>query len=90
MEINNIVYGLAGLTIGGLCTSLWLGGKIKELKNTILDKRTIVMLLKDAIKDIKPKNSYKRKPVKKKYNGTATTTSNVTKKVVRKKYEKAS
>jgi len=85
MEINNIIYGLAGLAIGGLGTSLWLGSKIKELKNTILDKRTIVMLLKEALQEVKPKKSYKRKPSKK-YNSNGKTT----KRVARKKYQKAS
>jgi len=86
MEINNVIYGLAGLAIGGLCTSLWLGSKIKELKGTILDKRTIVMLLKEALREVKPKKTYKRKPSKK-YNGN--TNGKATKRVVRKKYEKA-
>ncbi len=86
MEINNIIYGLAGLAIGGLGTSLWLGSKIKELKNTILDKRTIVMLLKDALKEIKPKKTYRKKY---NANGRKKSTKGM-KSVTRKKYEKAS
>jgi hypothetical protein len=92
MEINNIIYGLAGLAIGGLGTSLWLGSKIKELKNTILDKRTVVMLLKEALKEIKPKKTYRKKHNTngKKYRSTDGKTKTTRKSLPRKKYEKAS
>ena len=89
MDINNIIYGLAGLAIGGLGTSLWLGSKIKELKTTILDKRTVVMLLKEALQEVKPKKSYKRKPSRKYTGGNGRKTKGM-KTVTRKKYEKAS
>ena len=35
METMNIIYGLAGLAIGGLGTSIWLGYKIKDINNNI-------------------------------------------------------
>jgi len=60
METTNIIYGLAGLVIGGIGTSAWLGYKIKDLKNTILDKRTIVRFLKHTPKQFK--KPFKRKP----------------------------
>jgi len=59
---------ICGLAIGGLGTTLWLGTKIKELKNTILDKKTIVRFLKEALDESKPKRTYK-KSYKKKYTG---------------------
>ena len=65
METTNIIYGLAGLVIGGIGTSAWLGYKIKDLKNTILDKRTIVRFLKEALDEHTPKQfkkPFKRKP----------------------------
>jgi len=95
METSNIIYGLAGLVIGGLGTSIWLGYKIKDLKNTILDKRTIVRFLKEALDEHKPKKTYKRKP----YRGTKSSTiakpktvakPTTKKSTTKKKYEKAS
>jgi len=86
METMNIIYGLAGLAIGGLGTSIWLGYKIKDLKNTILDKRTIVRFLKEALDEHKPKKSYSRKP-NRKYQSTTkpkVSTTNATKKPVAK------
>ena len=64
--MTEITYFILGLGLGVLGTSLWLGNKIKGLKNTILDKRTIVRFLKEALEDVKPKKTYK-KPYKKKY-----------------------
>jgi len=89
METINIIYGLTGLVIGGLGTSIWLGYKIKDLKNTILDKRTIVRFLKEALDSHKPKKTYKRKPVKK-YRSNDGKTKATKKPSTRKKYEKAS
>ena len=89
METINIIYGLTGLVIGGLGTSIWLGYKIKDLKNTILDKRTIVRFLKEALDSHKPKKTYKRKPAKK-YRSNDGKTKTTRKPVARKKYEKAS
>tara|TARA_R110001592_G_scaffold159830_2_gene391517 strand:- start:50 stop:319 length:270 start_codon:yes stop_codon:yes gene_type:complete len=89
METINIIYGLTGLVIGGLSTSIWLGYKIKDLKNTILDKRTIVRFLKEALDAHKPKKTYKRKPTKK-YRSNDGKTKATRKPVTRKKYEKAS
>jgi len=93
METINIIYGLTGLVIGGLGTSIWLGYKIKDLKNTILDKRTIVRFLKEALDSHKPKKTYKRKP----YRGTKSSTKTkavvkptTRKSTTKKKYEKAS
>jgi len=71
METKAIIFLLLGIAVGGFGTSLWLGSKIKELKNIILDKKTIVRFLKEALSDIgetKPKRKYK-KPYKKKYSG---------------------
>jgi len=92
METINIIYGLTGLVIGGLGTSIWLGYKIKDLKNTILDKRTIVRFLKEALDSHKPKKTYKRKP----YRGPKSSTKAkpvakpTRKSTTKKKYEKAS
>jgi len=55
-----------GLGLGIIGTAMWLGSKIRELKNTILDKQTISKLLKETLADKKPKRKYK-KPYKKKY-----------------------
>ena len=67
---------------------LWMGSKIKELKNTILDKRTVVRFLKEALVEVKPKRVYKRKPNRKyNSNGKPKTAKKTT---TRKKYEKAS
>ena len=89
METTNIIYGLAGLVIGGVSTSLWMGSKIKELKNTILDKRTVVRFLKEALTEAKPKKSYKKKPIRK-YRSNDGKTKATRKPSTRKKYEKAS
>ena len=56
-ELLSATAGLAGGIIG---TTLYLGKEIKELKNIILDKRTIVNLLKQALRENKPKRTYKR------------------------------
>tara|TARA_Y100000034_G_scaffold132172_1_gene194526 strand:- start:102 stop:350 length:249 start_codon:yes stop_codon:yes gene_type:complete len=55
-----------GLGLGIIGTSIWLGSKIRELKNKILDKQTIAKLLKETLIENKPKAKYK-KPYKKKY-----------------------
>tara|TARA_Y100001963_G_scaffold124522_1_gene175405 strand:- start:155 stop:415 length:261 start_codon:yes stop_codon:yes gene_type:complete len=86
--MENIIYGLAGLVIGGVATSIWMGSKIKELKNTILDKRTVVRFLKEALTEVKPKKTYKRKPTRK-YNSNGKPKA-TRKPSTRKKYEKAS
>jgi len=92
METINIIYGLTGLVIGGLGTSIWLGYKIKDLKNTILDKRTIVRFLKEALDSHKPKKTYKRKPYRGPKSSTkAKSVAKPTRKsTTKKKYEKAS
>ena len=56
-----IVGGIIGIAVGSLGTTYWLGKQIKELKSIILDKRMIVNLLKQALKENKPKRNYKRK-----------------------------
>ena len=55
-----------GLGLGIIGTAMWLGSKIRELKNTILDKQTIAKLLKETFAEKKPKRKYK-KQYKKKY-----------------------
>ena len=90
METSNIIYGLAGLVLGSVGTSLWMGSKIKELKHTILDKRTVVRFLKEALQEAKPKRTNKKKPSRK-YNSNGKPKATVRKKsTTRKKYEKAS
>ncbi len=83
---SNIIYGLVGLVIGGIGATLWMGTKIKELKNVILDKRTVVRFLKEAISEAKPKRTYKKKIAKKYHSNGKVAKKNGT----RKKYEKAS
>ena len=89
METSNIIYGLAGLVLGSVGTSLWMGSKIKELKNTILDKRTVVRFLKEALQEAKPKRTYRKKYNSNGTNGRKKSTKGM-KTVTRKKYEKAS
>ena len=86
METSNIIYGLLGIVIGSVATSLWLGSKIKELKNTILDKRTVVRFLKEALVEVKPKKTYRKKTTRKYQSNGKSAKKNGT----RKKYEKAS
>ena len=50
-----------GIAVGSLGTTYWLSKQIKELKSIILDKRMIVNLLKQALRENKPKRSYSRK-----------------------------
>lgn len=59
--MTEILTGVIGLVVGSLATTFYLGREIKELKNIILDKRTIVNLLKQALRESKPKRTYKRK-----------------------------
>jgi hypothetical protein len=84
-----IAGGIIGIVVGSLGTTYWLGQQIKDLKNTILDKRTIVRFLKEALDTHKPKKTYKRKPAKK-YRSNDGKTTATRKPVTRKKYEKAS
>ena len=65
--MNEITYFILGLGLGVLGTSLWLGTKIKDLKNIILDKRTIVRFLIEAIDE--SNSTISKKPYKRKYNG---------------------
>ena len=58
--MTEILSAIVGLAIGIIGTTLYLGKEIKELKNIILDKRTIVNLLKQALRENKPKRTYKR------------------------------
>tara|TARA_R100001443_G_scaffold16785_1_gene27190 strand:+ start:462 stop:719 length:258 start_codon:yes stop_codon:yes gene_type:complete len=83
---SNIIYGLVGLVIGGVVATLWMGSKIKELKNVILDKRTVVRFLKEALSEAKPKRTYKKKTTKKYHSNGKVAKKNGT----RKKYVKAS
>ena len=55
-----LLSAIGGLAVGIIGTTLYLGKEIKELKNIILDKRTIVNLLKQALRENKPKRTYKR------------------------------
>ncbi len=55
-----IAGGIIGIVVGSLGTTYWLGQQIKELKSIILDKRLIVNLLKQALRETKPKRTYKR------------------------------
>jgi hypothetical protein len=59
-----------GLGLGIIGTTMWLGSKIRELKNKILDKQTIAKLLKETLIENKPKVKYK-KPYKKKYGSNS-------------------
>ena len=56
-----LTFGL-GLVIGGIGATIYLGNQIQELKTVILDKRTIINLLKQATKEMNNsrKKSYKR------------------------------
>ena len=56
-----LTFGL-GLVIGGIGATIYLGNQIQELKTIILDKRTIINILKQATKEMNNsrKKSYKR------------------------------
>ena len=58
--MTELLSAIGGLAVGIIGTTLYLGNEIKELKNIILDKRTIVNLLKQALRENKPKRTYKR------------------------------
>ena len=58
--MTELLSAIGGLAVGIIGTTLYLGKEIKELKNIILDKRTIVNLLKQALRENKPKRNYKR------------------------------
>lgn len=58
--MTELLSAIGGLAVGIIGTTLYLGKEIKELKNIILDKRTIVNLLKQALRENKPKRTYKR------------------------------
>ncbi len=66
MNMTELLTGILGLVLGSLATTFYLGNQIKELKNIILDKRTIVNLIKKAIRESKPKRTYKRNGYKSK------------------------
>ena len=67
--MTELLSAIVGLAVGIIGTTLYLGKEIKELKNIILDKRTIVNLLKQALRENKPKRTYKRNG----YKGKKTT-----------------
>ena len=52
--MTELLSAIGGLAVGIIGTTLYLGKEIKELKNIILDKRTIVNLLKQALRENKP------------------------------------
>ena len=58
--MTELLSAIGGLAVGIIGTTLYLGKEIKELKNIILDKRTIVNLLKQALRENKSKRTYKR------------------------------
>ena len=58
--MTELLSAIGGLAVGIIGTTRYLGKEIKELKNIILDKRTIVNLLKQALRENKPKRTYKR------------------------------
>ena len=58
--MTELLSAIGGLAVGIIGTTLYLGKEIKELKNIILDKRTIVNLFKQALRENKPKRTYKR------------------------------
>ena len=60
--MNDLLSFGLGLVVGGIGATFYLGHQIKDLKNIILDKRTIINLLKQATKEMNNsrKKSYKR------------------------------
>ena len=69
--MTELLSAIGGLAVGIIGTTLYLGNEIKELKNIILDKRTIVNLLKQALRENKPKRTYKRNGYKSKKTAKA-------------------
>jgi L-asparaginase/Glu-tRNA(Gln) amidotransferase subunit D len=68
-----IAGGIIGIVVGSLGTTYWLSKQIKELKSIILDKRMIVNLLKQALREVRPKKTYKKKYTSNKRNGKPST-----------------
>tara|TARA_B100000287_G_scaffold194710_1_gene183924 strand:- start:562 stop:813 length:252 start_codon:yes stop_codon:yes gene_type:complete len=70
---TSILTGLLGLLTGGIIVGLYYSSKLNTLHNQILDKHTIIKLIKDHGKfdkvsmngKSKPKRRYKRRPAKK-------------------------
>jgi len=58
--MNDLLLIAIGIAVGSVCTTYYLSLKIKELKSIILDKRMIVNLLKQALRENKPKRTYKK------------------------------
>jgi len=58
--MNDLLLIAIGIAVGSACTTYYLSLKIKELKSIILDKRMIVNLLKQALRENKPKRTYKK------------------------------
>ena len=59
--MNELIAIGIGIAVGSLGTTYWLSKQIKELKSIILDKRMIVNLLKQAVREAMPKKPYKKK-----------------------------
>ena len=73
--METILTGLVGLLLGGIIVGLYYSSKLKNSQHQVLDKQTIIKLIKEHMTKSdkpKPRRNYRRKPT------------------TRKKYEKAS
>jgi len=75
--METILSGLLGVMIGGIGVGYYFYKKNSDLYSQVLDKQTIIKLIKDHMVE-KPKKIYKRKPTTRKYSAP------------KKKYEKTS
>ena len=75
--METILSGLLGIMLGGVGVGYYFYKKNSDLYSQVLDKQTIIKLIKEHVAKLeKPKRTY-RKPSNRKYN-------------TKKKYEKAS
>ncbi len=79
--MNELIAIGIGIAVGSLGTTYWLSKQIKELKSIILDKRMIVNLLKQALREARPKKTYKKKYTSNNKRNSKPSTKTVTKTV---------
>ena len=75
--METVLTGILGLMIGGVAVGLYYSNKMKDLTHQIIDKQTIIRLIKEHGKfdkvaiTKKPKRNYRktRRPAKKSTSG---------------------
>jgi len=76
MIMETILSGLLGLMIGGMSVGVYCYTKTSKLYSQVLDKQTIIKLIKEHMASVKPKvkKVYRKKPIRK-YTSDTTRTS---------------